>query len=66
MIVRAGVSGCAVRRAGSRKGKVLRALVILAAGVCVAAVVYVATGGRLIVLPILVLLPIGLVSWRRR
>jgi hypothetical protein len=40
--------------------------VILAAGVAVAAAVYLATGGQVIFLPILLVLPIGVVSWRRR
>jgi hypothetical protein len=41
-------------------------LVILVAGLVVAAVVYLATNGHVVFLPILLLLPLGLLSRRRR
>jgi hypothetical protein len=44
----------------------LRTPVILAAGLAIAAIVYLATSGQVHFLPILLVLPIGLLSWRRR
>jgi hypothetical protein len=41
-------------------------LIILVAGLVVAAVVYLATNGHVLFLPILLLLPLGLLSRRRR
>jgi hypothetical protein len=40
--------------------------IILVAGLAVAAVVYLATNGHVLFLPILLLLPLGLLSRRRR
>jgi len=39
---------------------------ILLAGLVIGAVVYLATSGHVIFLPILLVLPLGLLSWRRR
>jgi len=44
----------------------VRTLVILATGVLVGAVVYLASNGQLVFLPIILLLPLGLLTWRRR
>jgi hypothetical protein len=44
----------------------VRTLVILSTGVLVGAVVYLASNGHLVFLPIILLLPLGLLTWRRR
>ena len=41
-------------------------LVVLLAGLAIAALVYVATEGRVVVLPLILLLPLGLFALRRR
>jgi len=47
-------------------GQDLRSLLILLAGLVIAGVVYLATSGHVIFLPILLVFPLGLLSWRRR
>jgi len=44
----------------------MEAVLVVLAGVVVAAVVYLATSGHVIFLPILLVLPLGLLSRRRR
>jgi hypothetical protein len=41
-------------------------LLLLAAGLLVFAIVFVATGGHVIFLPLLLFLPLGLISFRTR
>jgi hypothetical protein len=41
-------------------------MAIFLLGLVIAGVVYVATGGHVVFLPLLLLLPLGLLSWRRR
>jgi len=42
------------------------ALWLLAAGIAVAVIVYVATGGHVLFLPLILILPFGLFVFRRR
>jgi hypothetical protein len=44
----------------------VRSLSLLLVGLVVAAVVFLATSGHVIFLPILLILPFGLLGWRRR
>ena len=41
-------------------------MLVVVAGLVIGAVVYLATSGHVIFLPILLILPLGLFSWRRR
>jgi hypothetical protein len=41
-------------------------MAIFLLGLVIAGVVYVATSGHVVFLPLLLLLPLGLLSWRRR
>jgi hypothetical protein len=44
----------------------VRTASVLALGLVIALIVYLATSGHVIFLPILLVFPLGLLSWRRR
>jgi hypothetical protein len=44
----------------------MKTLAILLAGLLIAGLIFLATDGHVFFLPILLVLPLGLLSWRRR